>query len=301
MTRMGRTLNSFKTVVELIRFELIQAVAQRRILAVISLYFLVIAALSWSWLWFNNFVEEEWAKRNIESEGLTGELLLDMVKDQLFERFVGFVGEDIPGGIATLYQEHPIAFLLMLGVTIFLPALVVTATFDHGLENIQNRVFHFYALRVTRNEWFLAHYISALILTFIPATLGIFTLIIVNVYQFGNLGLLSAEGFLRLESIALVLIIYTQSWIFLTKSFARSSMTALILAVACLVSLSLTPWLADHWLILSPFELLTKSRWEDGLWSDNTIVFIQSLGGLSAISLVPTTLAWLLWKRRSLA
>ena len=77
--------------IELIRFELIQAVAQRRILAVISLYFLVIAALSWSWLWFNSFVEDEWSKRNIESEGLTGELLLDMVKDQLFERFVGFV------------------------------------------------------------------------------------------------------------------------------------------------------------------------------------------------------------------
>ena len=36
MTRMIWTLNSFKTVIELIRFELIQAVAQRRILAVIS-------------------------------------------------------------------------------------------------------------------------------------------------------------------------------------------------------------------------------------------------------------------------
>ena len=41
--------------------------------------------------------------------------------------------------------------------------------------------------------------------------------IIVNVYRFGNLGLLSAEGFLRLESIALVLIIYTKLDI-LTKS-----------------------------------------------------------------------------------
>ena len=180
-----------------------------------------------------------------------------MVKDQLFERSL-ICRRRYPRGYRTLYQEHPIVFLMMLGVTIFLPALVVTATFDHGLENIQNRVFQFYALRVTRIEWVLAHYISALILTFIPATLGIFTLIIVNVYQFGNLGLLSAEGFLRLESIALVLIIYTQSWIFLTKSFARSSMTALILAVACLVSLSLTPWLADHWLIPSPFELLTS-------------------------------------------
>ena len=298
---MGPTLHSLKTVTELIRFELLQSVAQRRILAVISLYFLVIAALSWSWLWFNDFVEEEWTKRNIESDGLTGELLLDMVKDQLFERFVGFVGQDIPGGIAILYQEHPIAFLLMLGVTLFLPALVVTATFDHGLENIQNRVFHFYALRVTRNEWFIAHYSSALILTFVPATLGIITLIVVNVYQFGNLGLLSIEGFLRLEAVALVLILYTQSWIFLTKSFARSSMTALILAVVCILSLSLTPWLAEHWVILTPLELLTKSRWEDGLWSDNSIVFIQSIGGLGAISLVPTLIAWFVWQRRSLA
>ena len=294
-------MNSFKTVIELIRFELVQALAQRRILAVISLYFVVIGALSWSWLWFNEFIERQWTERNIEAEGLTGELLLQMVKEQLFERFVGFVGEDIPGGIATLFQEHPIAFLLMLGVTLCIPALVVTATFDHGIENLQNRVFHFYTLRVTRDEWYLAHYLSALILTFIPATLGIVTLILVNVYQFGNLGLLSLEGFLRLEAVSLVLIIHTQSWIFLTKHFARSSMTALILCVSTLLFLSMTPWLADHWLVLQPLEYLTKAPWEDGLWSDNIIVFTQSLGSLLAASTLPILTAWALWKRRSLA
>ena len=294
-------MNPIRTVIELIRFELIQALAQRRILAVISLYFIVIGALSWSWLWFNKFIEEQWTERNIEADGLTGELLLQMVKDQLFERFVGFVGEDIPGGIATLFQEHPIAFLLMLGVTLFLPALVVTATFDHGIENLQNRVFHFYTLRVTRNEWFVAHYLSALALTFIPATLGIIALILVNVYQFGNLGLLTLEGFLRLEIVALALIVHTQSWVFLTKHFARSSMTALILCVSALVFLSMVPWLADHWVLLRPIEYLTKSPFEDGLWSNNLVVFIQSIGGLLAVSSLPGFAAWALWKRRSLA
>lgn len=294
-------MSSSKTIIELIRFELVQAIAQRRILALIALYFMVIGALSWAWLWFNDFIEKQWAERNIEADGLSGELLLQMVKDQLFERFVGFVGEDIPGGIASLYQEHPIAFLLMLGVTLFLPSLVVTATFDHGLENLRNRVFHFYSLRVTRNEFYIAHFLSALILTFIPATLGILALIVVNVYQFGNLGLLSLEGFLRLEAVALILIAYTQSWVFLTKHFARSSMTALIFCVTLLLFLSMLPWLADHWVVLKPLELFTKARWEDGLWSDNLIVFIQSLGGLFAVSLVPNLTAWALWKRKSLA
>ena len=294
-------MNQLKTVIELVRFELLQALAQRRILAVISLYFIVIGVLSWTWLWFNEFIESQWAERNIEADGLSGELLLQMVKDQLFERFVGFVGEDIPGGVATLFSEHPIAFLLMLGVTIFLPALVITATFDHGIENLQNRVFHFYTLRVTRNEWFIAHYFSAFILTFIPATLGIMTLIVVNVYQFGNLGLLSVEGFLRLEAVALVLIVHTQSWIFLTKHFAKASMTALILCVSTLLFLSVVPWLADHWAILVPIEYLTKAPWEDGLWSDNLVVFTQSIGGLLTVSALPTAAAWLLWNRRSLA
>ena len=75
-------------------------------------------------------------------------------------------------------------------------------------------------------------------------------------------------------------------------------MTALILAVSCLLSLSLLPWLAEYWPMLSPLELLTKSRWEDGLWSDNIVVFIQ-FGRTFRISLIPTSIAWLTWKRRS--
>ena len=57
----------------------------------------------------------------------------------------------------------------MLGVTLCIPALVVTATFDHGIDNLQNRVFHFYTLRVTRDEWYLAHYLSATCSHFRPS------------------------------------------------------------------------------------------------------------------------------------
>ena len=54
--------------------------------------------------------------------------------------------------------------------------------------------------------------------------------------------------------------------------------------------------------VLRPLEYLTKAPWEDGLWSDNLVVFCSKLRlSLGSKYTLPIFIAWLLWKRRSLA
>jgi len=293
-------VDSLKTIAELVRFELVQAIVQRRLLGIFALYSLVIAALCWSWIAFNDYIREEWRSQNIGDSSLTSDMLLVMVKEQLFERFVGYIGGETPGGVAAIYTSEPIALVIMVGFTLLLPSLVLITTFDHGLANLQNRVFHFYTLRVTRTEWFIAHFLSALCLTVVPTIVGGLALVFVNISQFGGIGALSVDAVTRLTLVGFALILYTQGWIFLTKHFARTSMMALILAVSCSICLTIAPWLSEQWPLLAPLDWLAKSRWVDGLWSENYAVFLQSVGGIMALSLIPMSASFILWKRRSL-
>ena len=293
-------MHTLRTIAELVRFELVQAIVQRRLLGILALYSLVITALCWSWITFNEYIRDEWRDQNIGDSTLTSDMLLVMVKEQLLERFIGYIGGEIPGGVAHIYTSEPIALVMMIGFTLLLPSLVLITTFDHGLANLQNRVFHFYTLRVTRTEWFVAHFLSAVCLTFIPAFLGGLALVLVNISQFGALGRLSVDAVIRLTLVGLSLILYTQGWIFLTKHFAKTSMMALILAVMVSIGLAITPWLGEEWPALAAIGWFTKANWIDGLWSGNYTVFLQSVGGIIALGLLPTIVAFSLWKRRSL-
>lgn len=264
-------MTSIAVIVEILRHELWAIVRTKRIIAYLGVYLgaAVVGALAY----VSTLAEiERFAQGGQKAAGMGG-LREQMLINPLLQKAMSFL---MPGGdlvVADVFQNSLLMPPILWASLVFLPILILLASFDHLAADIESRALCYRLIRVSRWEWVVGKILAQVTLFSVLCILASMALVLVARSRLESLdlghtfaGLLYVWGLLLPYGFCYVGIIAFASVL------AGRPYTAFVVSLGLLFLLRAFYW-TDVFSADGPYSplrllrFLSPATYHDGLWA----------------------------------